>query len=117
MKSFAQALDLKDSQEIVDTYRNFHRKVWPEVIEGLKAVGITNMKIFLKGRRLFMYLEAQDDFDVTRDFGRYMNSARAQEWDTIMRDFQMPVPGAASGEWWSRMEEVFDLNQKQDIGQ
>jgi L-rhamnose mutarotase len=68
------------------------------------------MKIFLHGRRLFMYLEASDDFDIARDFGRYMSSERAQEWDALMREFQEPVPGAAPDEWWAPMEEVFDLD-------
>ena len=110
MKSFAQALDLKDSPGVVERYKEYHRAVWPEVIAGLKGIGITKMKIFLRGRRLFMYLEAPDDFDLARDFGRYMTSERAQEWDALMREFQKPVPGAAAGEWWAPTEEVFDLD-------
>jgi len=68
------------------------------------------MKIFLHGRRLFMYLEASDDFDLARDFPRYMETRRAKEWDVLMRQFQEPVPGARPGEWWAAMEEVFDLD-------
>ena len=110
MKSFAQALDLKESAEGIEKYKEYHRAVWPEVIAGLKGIGITKMKIFLQGRHLFMYLEAPDDFDLARDFGRYMSSERAQEWDSLMRGFQEPVPGAAPGEWWAPAGEVFDLD-------
>ena len=110
MKSYGMALDLKDNQEIRDKYIEYHRAVWPDVLAGLRGVGITGMKIFLHGDRLFMYLEAEDTFVPERDFSRYMESGRAGEWDELMRTFQQPIPGAAAGDWWSEMDEVFDLN-------
>ena len=110
MKSFGMTLNLKDDPDVIDKYKEHHRAVWPEVIAALKGIGITRMDIFLKGRRLFMYLEAGDDFDPGRDFPRYMESARAREWDELMRTFQEPVPGAKPGEWWASMEKVFDLD-------
>ena len=110
MRAFAMALDLKDGPDVVERYKEYHRAVWPEVLEGLRGTGISHMKIFLRGRRLFMYLEAPDDFDLGRDFARYMATERAQQWDELMRTFQEPVPGAAESEWWAPMEEVFDLN-------
>ena len=109
MRSFAMALNLKQDPGVSEQYKEYHRAVWPEVLEGLRDLGISKMKIFLHGRRLFMYLEAPDDFDLSRDFPRYMKTQRAQEWDALMRQFQQPAPGAAPGEWWAPMEEVFDL--------
>ena len=111
MKSYAMALDLKDDPGVVEKYTEYHRAVWPEVVAGLRGVGISKMKIFLHGRRMFMYLEAPDHFDLSRDFIRYAKSERAGEWDALMRGFQEPVPGAAPGEWWAPMEEVFDLDR------
>ena len=111
MKSYAMALDLKDDPAVVDEYKRWHRAVWSEVVDGLKSIGISKMKIFLLGRRLFMYLEAPDDFDLARDFPKYVaQSPRAAEWDELMRRFQQPAAGAAPGEWWAAMEEVFDLH-------
>ena len=80
-------------------------------ISGLKTVGVTRMDIFLHERRLFMYMETTDGFDLERDFPRYMESPRAKEWDALMRTFQEPVQDAAPGEWWAAMEHVFDLNR------
>jgi L-rhamnose mutarotase len=109
-KSFAMTLNLKDRASVIDRYKKYHLAVWPDVIEGLRSIGISKMNIFLVGRRLFMYFEAPDDFDIGSDFPRYMASGRAKEWDDLMRTFQEPVPEAAKGAWWAEMGEVFDLD-------
>ena len=103
LKTFAQALDLVDEE--------YHRAVWPEVLAALREIGIERMEIFRVGTRMFMYFSAPDDFDPERDFQTYTESARCQEWDELMRTFQEPAPGAASGEWWAEMDEVFDLER------
>ena len=111
MKSYAMALDLRDDAEVIERYKEYHRAVWDEVLEGLRSLGISKMKIFLRGSRLFMYMETPDDFDLERDFQRYTEaSPRAAEWDALMREFQAPAPDAKHGEWWAAMEEVFDLH-------
>ena len=112
MKSFAMALDLKEGDDGIEKYREYHRAVWPEVLGALRGIGISRMKIFLRGRRLFMFMEAGDDFDPGRDFPRYLSTERAREWDGLMRTFQAPVPGAKPGEWWVEMEEVSDLESQ-----
>ena len=109
MKSFAMTLNLREDASAIEKYKEYHREVWPEVLEGLRGVGISKMKIFLHGRRLFMYLEAGDDFDPSHDLSRYMETERGRKWDELMRTFQEPVPEAAPGDWWAGMEEVFDL--------
>lgn len=109
MRSFAQALDLKDDPDLIRRYVEHHRRVWPEVLGALRAIGIRRMKIYLLGTRLFMYAEAEDGFDPRRDYQGYLNSPRCREWDALMRQMQKPAPGAAAGEWWTAMQEVFDL--------
>lgn len=111
MKYFARALNLKDDPELIAKYKEYHRQVWPEVLSVLKATGITSMKIFLKGRRMFMYCEARDDYDLARASPIYEQSPRTKEWEELMRQFQEPLSEAAPGEWWSPMEEVFDLEK------
>jgi L-rhamnose mutarotase len=109
VKAYAQALDLKDNEELIEQYKEYHRHVWPEVIEALRGIGITRMKIFLLGTHLFMYFEAPDDFVPERDFQSYTKSERAQEWDTLMRNFQQKTPEAGPNDWWAPMDLVFDL--------
>ncbi len=110
MKTYGMALDLRDDSAAIAEYKACHRAVWPDVIAGLRGLGITKMKIFLGGNRLFMYLETPDDFEPGRDFAKYMETGRAKEWDKLMRTFQQRTPAAKQGEWWADMEEVFDID-------
>ena len=110
MKHFGMTLNLKDDPDIIEKYKAYHRNAWPEVVTSLREIGITRMNIYLLGRRLFMAMETIDEFDMARDFPRYLERhPRCQEWDQLMRTFQEPVSEAKSGEWWALMEPVFEL--------
>jgi L-rhamnose mutarotase len=109
MRYFAQAIDLKDDPSRIEEYIRHHRAVWPEVTEGLRAVGVCGMRIFRGGTRLFMVIETVDGFDPGRDYQTYARDPRARQWDELMRTFQQPVPSARPGEWWSQLDEIFDL--------
>jgi L-rhamnose mutarotase len=115
MKAYGLTLCLRDDPELIDRYKEHHQRVWPEVLAGIRAVGILEMRIFLLGQRLFMYVEAEDDFVPERDFPRANASPRAQEWDALMRSLQAQAPEAKPGEWWAPMELVFDLNWPQHL--
>lgn len=110
MKTFALAINLRDDPEVIERYKIEHTRVWPEVLERLREVGVQQMKIWAIGRHLFMYLETDDDFDPARDFARINEQARSAEWNKWMSEsFQEPLPDARPGEWWARMDLAFDL--------
>lgn len=110
MKSFGMALNLKDDPQVIEKYKEYHRNVWPEVEQSLKGVGITSMKIFLIGRKLFMYMETVDDFEADRDFPKYLEQhSRCKEWDNLMCTYQEKIPEAKENEWWAMMEQVYEL--------
>lgn len=111
MQSFGMALNLKNDPQAIETYKSHHQKVWPEVESALKHVGITKMKIFLIGRKLFMYMETVDDFKPERDFAGYLeHHARCKQWDELMQTFQEKIPEAGADEWWALMEPVYELS-------
>ena len=109
VKYYGLTLCLRDNSETIEQYKEYHRHVWPEVTARLGEVGITQMKIFLLGTRLFMYMETTDEFDPRVDFPRYTEDPKAQEWDELMRTFQQRAPEASPDEWWALMEPVFEL--------
>ena len=113
MKSFGMALNLKDDPQAIEKYKEYHRNVWPAVERSLKDVGITSMKIFLIGRKLFMYMETADDFEADRDFPRYLElHPKCREWDDLMCTYQEKTPEAKEKEWWALMEQVYELTTR-----
>lgn len=111
MKTYAQTILLHDDPDVIAAYREHHDAIWPEVAEGLRSVGILQMRIWLLGRQLFMVMDTVDGFDPERDFARYeAGRPRRAEWQRLMESFQAPVADAKPGEWWAQMELVFSLN-------
>ena len=51
-KSVAQVLDLKNDPQLIKEYEEWHKKVWPEVIAGIKESGIERMEIFRSGNQI-----------------------------------------------------------------
>jgi Uncharacterized conserved protein len=111
MKVYAYTIDLKKDPVLIAQYVEYHRKVWPEVLENLKNRGILSDRIFILGTRLFMLIEANDDFDLQSDMQKCVEGSKEEEWEKLMRKFQVPVEWAGNGEWWAQMELVFDLNR------
>ncbi|MEM9673391.1 MAG: L-rhamnose mutarotase [Bacteroidota bacterium] len=110
MKDYALTVNLKDDPEVIQQYEEYHAHVWPEVLSALKEVGIHDMKIYRLGRRLFMFMLTEDDFDPDVDFPRYLTlHPRCQEWEDLMGTFQEKVPEAQPDEKWVQMKKVFEF--------
>ena len=107
MKTYAQALDLKEDKDLIAKYENYHKNVWPETIEGLRNIGVLRMRIWRVNNRLFMLMETSDVFNIEK-FQEYADQyPRANEWNELMMNFQQQNP-SPTGEWWSPMSLAFD---------
>ena len=108
MRRQVLAIDLKDDS-VVDTYREHHQRVWPEVLDSLRTSGVIDMEIYLLGRRLVMIAHLEDGADLRRAFEtRIASHPRVAEWERLMMTLQQPAPGAGPGEWWTAMAPVFE---------
>ena len=107
MKRYCQTLTLVDDEEMIEKYIEAHAHVWPEIIEGQRAVGILDMQIFRRGRTLFMICDTIDGFDWDRDMARLATLPRQAEWEAYVAQFQGCDPNAPSSEKWQRMERIF----------
>lgn len=107
MKRYCQTLTLVDDEEMIAKYVEAHAHVWPEVIEGQRAVGIFDMQIYRLGSKLFMICDTVDDFDWNRDMARLANLPRQAEWEAYVAQFQGCDPNAPSSEKWQMMERIF----------
>jgi L-rhamnose mutarotase len=113
VKHYGLTLCLRDDPEVIAAYVRHHQAVWPPVCARLREVGVQAMRIFLRGRRLFMYIETSDDFDLARDFARVNQDPVSAEWNRWMATLQERAPEAHPDEWWAPMELVFDLDWPQ----
>jgi len=110
MKRFCFALDLKNNDQLIREYEDYHKKVWPEVVSSIRDSGIEQMQIYRFGNRLFMIMEVNDDFSFEKKSQSDSNNETVQEWENLMWKFQQPVEGAGINEKWVRMEKIFELN-------
>jgi len=104
-----QTLILKDDPALIKEYIDVHKNVWPEVIEGIKSVGITNMEIYINVRTLFMIIDTIEDFDREEAFARLAILPRQKEWEEYVSKFQEVPVGSTSGEKWKTAEKIFSL--------
>jgi len=105
-------VDLKNDPAAIETYVTHHRRVWPEVLESLKRVGVVDMEIYILARRLVMIVEVKDGIDIRRAFAaHHATEGRVQEWEALMQSLLLAPPGSTPGEWWTLMQPVFHLQE------
>ena len=111
VKRYVQTMDLKDDPELIMEYRRRHSQAeaWPEILAGIREVGILDMQIFILGTRLVMIVETPVDFEWERAMARLATLPRQQEWEDYMAIFQQCAEGATSDEKWQMMERMFYL--------
>jgi L-rhamnose mutarotase len=107
------ALDLQEDPALIAEYENWHRpeKIWPEVVDSLRARGVAELEILRCGNRLVMIVEAPADFAGTNQAALEAASPRVLAWEDLMWQFQRPLPFAQAGEKWVPMKRLFSLSE------
>ena len=54
LKKYCFALDLIDEKDKIDSYIEYHKKVWPEIYNSIRNSGVKKLEIFQIQNRLFM---------------------------------------------------------------
>lgn len=109
LKKYCLALDLKDDPDLISAYEHYHKNVWPGIISSIKDSGIELLDIYRTGNRMFMILEADDDFSFEKKAATDAANPKVQEWEALMWEFQQALPWAKPGEKWIVMEKIFEL--------
>jgi L-rhamnose mutarotase len=112
-KRYVQTLDLCANPEMIAEYRKWHseeyQKQWPEICDGIRAVGILEMEIYILDNRLVMIVETSEDFDWDSAMSRLSTLPRQTEWEAFVSKFQGCSADAKSDEKWQMMERMFHL--------
>ena len=111
VKRYCQTMDLKNDPELIAKYKEAHDRYhsWPEIREGIKAVGILEMEIYILDNHLFMIVETPVDFDWDSAMAKLATLPRQAEWEDYVAMFQQCKPGSTSDEKWQMMERLFYL--------
>jgi Uncharacterized conserved protein len=110
-KRYCQTLELKDNPELIQEYVKRHSEMyaWPEILAGIRSVGILEMEIYLLGTTLFMIVETPLDFEWDTAFQQLAKLPRQDEWEEYMSVFQQADAGATSSEKWKLLDRIFHL--------
>ena len=62
------ALDLVDDADLIAEYERWHQvgNTFPQVTQSIRDAGIENMEIYRAGNRLFMVIDASEDYSPAR---------------------------------------------------
>ena len=108
-KRYGAVIGVKE--EMLQTYKELHAAVWPEVLKMIKDCHIRNYSIYLRklpdgNHYLFSYLEYTGS-DFAADMAKMAADPVTQKWWDVCCPCQVPLPDRPEGDWWADMEEVF----------
>ena len=77
VERICRTLELRDDPQLIAEYRRRHSRgaIWPEILAGIREVGILEMEIYILGSQLFMIVEP--------------GSTAAEKWQPMERIFHL----------------------------
>ena len=115
-KRYCKTLRLEGDPELIEKYKKAHGigRIWPEIKQGMKEVGIIDMEIYIHGSTLFMIMDTVVDFDHEKAMKELSTKPRQSEWEAHMSQFQLTSADASADEKWQLMERIFELDQQKE---
>ena len=115
-KRYCKTLTLQDNKELIRKYKEVHSigKAWPEIIAGMKEIGILDMEIYISGNQLFMIMDTVADFHHDKAMSELATKPRQAEWEQYVSQFQNTSSSASAKDKWQLMERIFELDQKKE---
>ena len=107
-------MELKDDVELIRKYCLAHdeQHFRPEIMAGMREVGILEMEVYIAGNRLVMIVEAHEDFNWDDAMARLAMLPGQQEWEEYVAQFQNCSAEATSDEKWQMMTRIFHIYDK-----
>ncbi len=111
-KRYCKTLELQNDPDLIEAYKKVHAPgaAWPEISQGMREVGITDMEIYLLGNRLFMIMETVADFDHDTAMTELGQKSRQQEWERYVSQFQKTSSDATAADKWQLMERIYKMD-------
>lgn len=99
---FVMTLELKEDKTLLNTYKEIHRSgnMWPEIIDNMQTVGVTDMEIVLDGYQAFLIMDTKSTFDLEKQGEIWSKLPREREWQEYVANFQKTDPKSNAAEKW-----------------
>jgi L-rhamnose mutarotase len=97
---------MKVKSESIPEYKEWHRRVWPEMLEALRRHGWGNYSLFMRPDGLmFGYVECADSFEASLSgmAGEEVNA----RWQALMAPYFEIPDGSTADQNMIELEEVF----------
>lgn len=110
-KRYVQFLEIANDPALHAAYVRVHspQEVWPEIPEGIRAVGILEMDLYMVGNKVVMIVDTPMDFDWDSAMARLATLPRQAEWEAHVALLQACDPSATSDEKWTMMHRIFTI--------
>jgi L-rhamnose mutarotase len=100
---------LKVKPDLIEEYKEHHRKVWPEMLAALSAAGWHNYSLFMRDDGLlFGYFETPDSLQAAQ--AAMEKTDVNTQWQTVMAPYFELPPNARPDQMLVELEEVFHLD-------
>jgi len=84
--------DLKDYQQLINEYEQYHLSIWPEIEKSKTDAGISSMEIYRVGNSMSMMMEVDDRFLFEEKSTADKANEKVQEWELLMWKYQSALP-------------------------
>lgn len=110
-KRYCQIMDLKNDSELIKKYCEAHDEEHfrPEVLKGIRDVGILEMEVYILGNRIVMIVDVAEDFNWDVAMARLATLPGQADWEAYVAQFQNCDASATSDEKWQMMTRIFHL--------
>ena len=112
-KRYCKALKLENDSVLIEEYKKVHASDagWPEITQGMRDVGITDMEIYILGNQLFMIMDTVAGFNHDEAMKELATKPRQSEWETYVSRFQKTSADASADEKWQLMERIYKMGE------
>lgn len=113
-KRYCQTMELRDDAELIRRYCEAHDEPHfrPEVLAGMREVGIMEMEVYIVGTRLVMIVDAPEDFNWDKAMARLATLPGQEDWEAYVAQFQQCDANATSDQKWQMMKRIFHIYDK-----
>ena len=112
-RRYCKTLKLENDSNLIEEYKKVHAPgaCWPEITQGMRDVGITDMEIYILGNQLFMIMDTVAGFNHDKAMKELATKPRQSEWEAYVSRFQKTSADATADEKWQIMECIYKLGE------